>query len=382
MRRRSGRPALLFAVLVLALAAAGACSPERVVESYRVLDDIQAGAKPSALKDSTDAPTRQPIRFEIEGRPSVADLYLPAVAPKARLVLVPGVTPQGRDDPRVVEFAETLARARFQVLVPDLPRMRALTVSADDAVPIADALYFLDTQRQRQPLGLAAISFAVGPAVLALFEPQAAGRVDFVLTVGGYYDLTALIRYITTGYYRKTPDGPWLHRPPKAYGKWIFVLSNAPRIENAADRDTLIQMARRKLDSAKTDVSDLAARLGPDGRAVYALVENTDPDAVASLLAGLPSGIVEETRRLDLAERDLSTVTARFVMIHDQADRIIPPGHTTEFAAALPPGQAETYYLGSIDHAEPKPPGPADAFKMLQAVYAVLTLRDSGGQAD
>lgn len=358
---------------------AAACSPDRLIESYRVLDDIQAGAAESALKDATEPPIRRAIHVEIEGRPLVADLYLPADGDaRARVVLVPGVTPHGRDDPRIMAFAETLARARFQVLVPDLPRMRSLTVSADDATPIADALYYLDTDPRSQPLAVAAVSFAVGPAVLAMFEPQAAGRVDVVLTIGGYYDLTELIRYITTGYYRDTAAGPWRHRPPKAYGKWVFVLSNATRLDSVADRDALIAIARRKLADADADVDDVAAGLGTEGRAVYALVENADPDAVPALIAALPAAVRVEIERLDLARYDLSDAHARFVMIHDRADRIIPPSHTRAFAAALPPGHAETYFLGNIDHAEPRPPGIVDGLKMLAAIYAVLTVRDRG----
>ena len=74
---------------------------------------------------------------------SEADLYLPGEPAKAGIVLVPGLTPRGRDDARLVDFAMTLARARFEVLVPDLPRMRTFQVTALDAVPIADAAHYL-----------------------------------------------------------------------------------------------------------------------------------------------------------------------------------------------------------------------------------------------
>ena len=37
------------------------------------------------------------------------------------------------------------------------------------------------------------------------------------------------------------------YRPPKAYAKWIFMLTNADRITDPEDRATLSEMASRKL---------------------------------------------------------------------------------------------------------------------------------------
>src|SRR3970282_281862 len=47
--------------------------------------------------------------------------------------------PAAKDDPRLVAFATTLARARFLVLVPDVAGLRQLRVRAADAREIADA---------------------------------------------------------------------------------------------------------------------------------------------------------------------------------------------------------------------------------------------------
>ena len=59
--------------------------------------------------------------------------------------------------------------------------MRSFKVTALDAEPIADAVRYLDERGGGRPLGVAAVSFAVGPAVLALDEPAAQGRVDLFL---------------------------------------------------------------------------------------------------------------------------------------------------------------------------------------------------------
>jgi len=372
-----------LAFLVVATAAAGAlsgCSPGRLMESMRVLADIGAGEGPSPLKEATSPPRRRPIAFEVDGRQHRADLYLPGDEALASMVLVPGVAPAGRDDPKLVAFANTLARARFEVLVPDLPRLRALQVSGDDARVLADAAIHLDRRSANQPLAMTAISYAAGPAVAALFEPDMKGRVMLVITVGGYYDLQAVITFFTTGYYRAGAEAPWQYRRPNTYGKWVFVLSNAPRLDDPADTRALEAMARRKIGDPDADVSDLTEGLGPDGRAVEALLANRDPDQVPALLAALPPPIVAEVHALDLSRRDLRTVDAHFVLVHARDDPIIPETESIAFAAAAAPGRAELFLLEGLHHVDASDLDLIDKLKLLDAIYTVLSFRDGSGR--
>jgi hypothetical protein len=371
-----------LALLVVATAAVGAlsgCSPGRITESMRVLADISAGEEPSPLKETTAPPVRRPIAFEVDGRRHRADLYLPADGALAGMVLVPGVAPAGRYDPKLVAFATTLARARFEVLVPDLPRLRALQVSGDDARVLADAAIHLDRRSAGQPLAMTAISFAAGPAVAALFEPDMKDRVSLLITVGGYYDLQAVITFFTTGYYRADAKAPWQYRRPNAYGKWVFVLSNAPRLDDPADTRALEAMARRKIGDPDADVSDLTEGLGPDGRAVEALLANRDPDQVPALLAALPPAIVAEVHALDLSRRDLRNVDAHFVLVHGRDDPIIPETESIAFAAAAAPGRAELFLLEGLHHVDASDLDLIDKLTLLDAVYTVLSFRDGSG---
>lgn len=101
---------------MVALVGAGAasCSPARVIEAAHVMQDVAAEAAPSALKRNTPTPSRRLIAYRVEDRVYEGDIYTPAnTRPEAALLLIPGVSPRGRDDPRLVSFANTLARALF-----------------------------------------------------------------------------------------------------------------------------------------------------------------------------------------------------------------------------------------------------------------------------
>jgi hypothetical protein len=244
-----------------ALLALAACSPERAVESWRVLGDLAAGAGPSRLKTITPEPERASVTYRVAGRDHLGDLYRPRTDARAALVLVPGAAPEGKDDPRLVAFATTLARARFTVLVPEIPTLRALRVGPTDVGHIADAARYLAEGRQSGrvtgPIGVVAISYAAGPALLAVLEPDVRAEVGFLVAVGGYYDIEAVVAFFTTGGFREGAAEPWRRRTPNAYGKWLFVRANAERLSDPRDRVLLSSMAERKLRDPAMEIADL-----------------------------------------------------------------------------------------------------------------------------
>ena len=342
-----------------------------------MLGDIAAGADASWLKAATPAPRRAAVTYQSDGRARAADLYHPGGGALAGIVLVPGAARAGKDDPRLVAFATTLARARFAVLVPDVESLRALKPRASDARQIADAAAHLASRNELppgRPVGIAAISYAVGPAVIAALEADT--RIGFVVGIGGYHDIAAVVTFFTTGYYRQGPHRPWRRREPNAYGKWVFVLSNVDRVEDARDATTLEAMARRKLADLDADIADLAADLGAEGRAVHGLVVNTDPERVSALIAALPVAVRAEMAALDLARRDLGALDARLVLVHGGDDAIIPPSESRALAAAAGKS-ADLYVIDGFSHVDPRP-GPIGTLQLWRAVYRLLEERDAG----
>lgn len=375
---RARRAGALVALLVAAVLLGG-CSFSRLGESMRVLEDVQAGAGPSPLKEQTPVPTCSTVTYRRDGVERVADIYRPGDGEPALagLLLAPGADPDGKDDPRFVAFAETLARARFEVVAPDIPGLRELRVRAADSDHIRDALILLSNRRGEAgdaTVGVIAISFATGPTTIALLSPEATGRAHFMLYIGGYYDIEAVITFFTTGWYRDGGDGKMKHREPNSYGKWFFAVSNADFIDDPYDRALIEWMGRRRLDDPDADLSQAVPRLGPQGRAVYDLLTNTDPDLVPELLARQPPRARAEIAALDLKRRDLSGLDARFLLVHGNDDPVIPETQSIAFAART--AQAELYLLDSMQHVDPKPAGLGDKLRMLSMMYDFLTERD------
>lgn len=361
------RRLLAAALIVLALAAA-ALWHGRAGETSRLMAALLAPA-------AAGGTMRQPI---VLAGGLGGDSYR-GERPQASLVLVPGASRAGKDEPRFVAFAEALAAAGFAVVVPDIAGLRDLQISAADAEAIAAAV---QTAAAAAPRGggvvVAAVSYGVGLAILAALQPQLRDRVRLIVGVGGYHDLTATIAFFTTGWHRDAA-GAWQYRSPNSYGKWAFLHSNAERLTDSGDRALLAAMAERRAVDATAPLDDLAARLGPQGRPVYELVTNADPERVPALLAALPPLVGDEIMALDLARRDLRALKARLLLVHGRDDGIVPAEQSLSLAAAVPQGQAEVILVDGLDHVSPQPTNWSGAVALWRALYRLLEERDAAG---
>lgn len=372
-----------LALALVVAAVAGWPLLRRAAEAARVMDMIaQAGSLEVTdgipVNDVTRPvmPQRR-VTYMIDGRFHTGDLYLGA-APRASLVLVPGADVLGRDHPQFRAFARALSAAGFAVLVPHMENLRQLKIRTGDVTQIADAVRHMarfSSQGRENSVGLMAVSYGVGPAVLAGLDAKAGPLIGFILGIGGYYDLENVVTFFTTGRFRRGPDENWRQAEPNAHGKWVFLASNAEFLDDPNDRQVLGLIAGRKRRDPVANVDDLAAMLTPEARAVLELATNTDPDRVPDLLRALPAAAREEFGALDLKGADLSRLTARLILVHGRDDRMIPFTESQALAAAAP--VADLYVIASMAHVELAPSGLVDAWKLYRVIYSLLALRDT-----
>jgi dienelactone hydrolase len=361
-----------FPLAVFTLIALAGCAPARHYEAALVLQDFAAGPADSWLKQRTPEPIRQALSYTVAGRVHLADLYLPGAldgcgmpdqkaashCPRAALVAVPGAVPLGKDDPRLVAFATTLARAGFAVLAPEIVGYRELRIRPADAQDIADAFTYVASRRELAPdgrAGMFAFSYSVGPALLAALQDDIRNRVRFVVGVGGYHDLRRAMRFFTTGWFDH--DGHSQRITPDDTGRMVLAYSSLDYLENEADRDVFDRMVAERTRTPDIDLSPLAGKLSEGARAVYDLAVNDDPARFAELFAQLPSRMRADIDQLDLARHDLRPLKARLILVHGRNDNLIPWPESQALAAAVPEGQARVFLiqrvLGHVDLSAP-----------------------------
>ena len=368
------------AVLLAVCMGLSGCATPRLGDSEAalVLEDLMAGSS-SRLRSRVPDLTQEQVHYSSEGRRYTADLYrVPGAGSQTGILLVPGIAPAGKNDSRLVALARTLARSGFTVLVPDIPGFRSFRLSAADVRRIADAYdYFSKRPDQTDSgTGICAISFAVGPAVLAALQPDTRDRVSFIIGVGGYQDLAEVVTFTTTGYFREPGARRWERLSPSVYGQALLALSNAPLLPEASDRRALSDYARDLLQW-RHEAAGLTGRmlhLQPGGEALLALITNKNPERAGVLMSRLPEPVRLQMTALNPAAHDLSGLKARLLLLHGRGDNVIPYTQSLSLAKAVGPDKARLFLIDGLAHVDLQPRR-RDLPVLLEFVQEVLLER-------
>jgi alpha-beta hydrolase superfamily lysophospholipase len=311
-------------------------------EAALAVEDILAGQRDSRLKQTTSTPSFRDVHYELDGRRYEASLFTPAEPPAGTIIFIPGLHKDGRHQHQVGSLGRTLARLRFVVLVPDLVEMRALQVAASNVQDVSNAIRYLRNTREIDTgsrLGIIGISYGAGPAVLAAADPGVAAEVDFVVTLGGYYDLRHVVRYSTTGFIVEPSTGRLKKAgtPPGPDNRWYFALGNLGKLSRARDREAVRKyvMSRFRRGIFSDWIDRPPENLAPDAAALLAVTENSNPARVMPLLASLSEPIRRRLRLLDPSRTDLSCLSAEVMLIHGHADQVIPVAESQNFASKV-----------------------------------------------
>jgi dipeptidyl aminopeptidase/acylaminoacyl peptidase len=300
------------------------------------LTEFLSGGRWRPLSAITPEPVARPLPATAGGRPVAADLYSRrAMRRPSGLVLVHGLSPPGKDEPRLRQAAALLARAGWAVAVPTVDGLTRMRLRPDDAGAVVAAVEAL-RDAGYAPVAILGISLGAGPGLLAAGDPLISPSVSAVLALGGYASTVELLRYTLTGAFRfEALRG---HRPP--------------------DEGAIAEFAR-----ANGDLLD-----DPGHR----LIRNRDPEALDRLVAALPLSTRSLLDDLSPAEK-LERIHARLFLVHGRDDPAVPFTETLRLArAAEGLGRpARVAIVGGVGHVEPGRRGAlADLWRLWITFYA------------
>jgi dienelactone hydrolase len=244
-----------------------------------------------------------------------ADLYRPA-RHRGALLLVHGLSRAGRRQPDLARLAHLLASHGALVVVPQFDGLAAFRLSGREVDQVRAALDYVATLSTS--VGIAGFSFGAGPALLAAADVPG---LRVVGSFGGYADLTHVIGFVTTGSHAF--QGRRYVQHQETYNRWKLLALLVGFLQDPDDRTRLDEMAHRKLAYPDDDTREIEASLGPEGRALLAVVQNRREDAVTPLLVKLPEGARDALRRLSPLAA-VPRIHARLLIAHGMGDDSIP----------------------------------------------------------
>src|SRR5271166_4471847 len=206
--------------------------------------------------------------FDFKGTAIPARIYTPhGIGSAPGIVVVHGMHELGINEPRLVNFARSLAASGFYVMTPQVPGIADYRVQAASADLIGTAAQSFARQLQVQKVGVLALSFSGGLALLTASDPRYAQSIAWIATVGAHYDLAHVLRFFATGEAVR-PDGTAEHLPPHEYGPLIVVYDEVQDFFAPQDVATAHEAIRVLLSDDSKSSAEVAKKLTPAGQEI------------------------------------------------------------------------------------------------------------------
>ena len=332
----------------------------------------------------TPDPVREAITFPLADGEGEADVYrIPDGKKRAAVLVFLGVNPAPRDDRRVVNLGNGLARAGFVAMFPWSPSMLEKRINPSEPDNMVRAFRHLRGLEYVDPERVGMGGFCVGAsiALVAASDPRINEHVAFVNSFGAYYDVRDLLSQVSSkhSFYGQTVE-PWdIRRDTRE----VFTNQLIKGLEEESERETLTRIfIDNRPESLPPD------GLSAEGKAVYQLLfslatpddgQRLTPDEAGRLIQKLPDRLLEDLNKISPSTH-IGNLKARLLIAHDREDDAVPSEESRRLADALSErGDLQYTEFSFFSHVTPdKPVGPLtfvkEAFKLFRYTYSIIRL--------
>ncbi len=268
------------------------------------------------------------VTYGCGSRDVVADLYRPDGRGRhSGLILAHGAIKDGKNDQALRLAGQSLARAGYVVLVPQLDNLCKFRLHQNDIDVLIASFQYLATQEfNNGKIGMLGVCISAPLVLLAATEPDVRRGLAVVSSWGGFYNINDWLQAVITRHY--TDDGelkPWKPRPVliQETPKWLIEL-----LPNTSDRACLEKMlAGDSPDFVKSNLS-------PSGQAMYELLANREPERAGELWVRLDPEIRQTLDNLS-PHTKIGQLKTKIAIIHTLTDDVIPWVESCKLADAI-----------------------------------------------
>jgi dienelactone hydrolase len=187
------------------------------------------------------------VTYPCGDRTVVANLYQPHDHSRhSGIILAHGAVKDGKDDQALVLAAQSLARAGYVALVPQLENLRTFRLHTDDIETLVASFQYLWQQKfVNGKIGMVGICLSAPMVLLAATDGRISDDVTVISSWGGYYNINDWLQaVITEQYFDQGQAVSWKPRPTlkAAVSRWFIEF-----LPDASEREVIEEMPLEKL---------------------------------------------------------------------------------------------------------------------------------------
>ena len=297
------------------------------VKTFLFIPQILESSPVKPQEFVTGTPVREKIKFPIAVGESEADLYLPHGSGKHPAVLFyMGVVPPDRDEKRIVDLGNALARSGVIVMIPWLRTQAENKIIESDIDSLVNAFEYLKTMNRvdSNRVGMSGICTGASMLAVAAQDSRISSNIKFLNFFAGYYDATDLVRAVSSRTsFQKNEYRLW---EPDKLTRSVLNQHLIEGVSDVRDRSILNRMFIQNEDMSNMQ----PIRLGPEGFATYQLISGVSLAETYDLIENLSTSTTRFLKAISPSTNIHLLKTKMFIM-HDRNDRLVPYEESLRF---------------------------------------------------
>jgi pimeloyl-ACP methyl ester carboxylesterase len=262
-------------------------------------------------------------------------LYVPqGVSHPGGIILLHGIHRAGIEEPRLINFAVTMAGAGIEVMTPELEDLADYRVTPRTTDVIGDAAVVLGNKMGLPKVGVLGLSFAGGLALLAASKPEYADKIGFVAAVGAHDDMPRVARFFAANMIER-PDGSAVALKAHEYGVLVLAYSHMEDFFSPRDVPAARDALHKWLWEQPSDAMQVAHTMSPAGRQELDRILHHRELLQAALLQEIQRH--SDEMRAVSPHNQVSTLRVPVYLLHGTTDSVIPASETLWLAKDVPP---------------------------------------------
>jgi dienelactone hydrolase len=310
-------------------------------------------------------------------------LYLPqGVSHPGGVILLHGIHRAGIEEPRLINFARSMAGAGIEVMTPELEDLADYRVTPRTADVIGDAAVVLGNKMGLPKVGVLGLSFAGGLALLAANKPEYAEKIGFVAAVGAHDDMTRVARFFAANMIER-PDGSAIALKAHEYGVLVLAYSHMEDFFSPRDVPAARDALHKWLWEQPSDAMQVAQTLTPAGQQALDRILHHRELLQATLLQEIQRH--KDEMQAVSPHSQVSTLRVPVYLLHGTTDSVIPASETLWLAKDVPPQELKAVLVSpamNMIHVDGQHPvSTSERWALVDFMAQVLGASDHLGRA-
>jgi len=342
---------IIVAILILSVTAIATPAGRVAVKTALFIPEVVSRIPVKPQRFFVSEPQKRSGQLEVsDGVSAEVDIYEPAkdgIYPGVVLFL--GVVPAGRDDERVVNLANALARSGIVVLIPwSDAMMTSYRIDMEAADLLVASYQFLEEMESVDKYQIGLTGFCVGAsfATLAGQDERIRDKVAYVNLFGPYYDASELLLSISSS--SQNLDGVVEEWNPREDAREVFTTHLIEAVSDKAEqlflKDVLLGRASYNGDKSQS-LSDV-------GETVYKLLSNPERGEAEALFRAMPSSFHQDLESIS-PKTNINKLEAPILIMHDRYDQAVPVSESRKMANSLESRRMRYTEFLIFEHVDP-----------------------------